>query len=213
MSCRSSGWRIGRNQKEQRMPIIVDRNERREMVTGIAFDLVAEIGIEALTFKEIAAAAGYSTAIISNYFQNKHELLFRVYEVANQRARDRLLAAFEDGLPLIDCFEAILPISDESKKNWRVWLSFWGRVHLDPLYAAERSRAAQDSLALYRRMLAQRHGDAEGRCAFDLDKAAHRLLALVAGTSLEACFDPEGWDASRLRALIADELASLAQAQ
>lgn len=179
------------------------------MVTALAFDLVAEIGIEALTFKQIADTAGYSTAIISNYFHNKNELLFKVYEVANIRARDRLVAAFEAGLPLLDCFETILPISLESQKNWRVWLSFWGRVHLDPLYAAERSRAARDSLVLYRKMLAFRHGDANGDCGFDLDMASHRLLALIAGTALEACFDPDNWSPERMRAVIASELDSL----
>lgn len=188
------------------MPLIVDRKERREMVTAIAFDLVAEIGIEALTFKQVAAAAGYSTAIVSNYFHNKSELLFKVYEVANVRARTRLETAFEAGLPLVDCFETILPISAESQKNWRVWLAFWGRVHLDPLYAEERSRAARDSLALYRKMLAFRHGEA----VQDLDMAAHRLLAVVAGTSLEACFDPSGWTPEGMRAVIAAELAVLA---
>lgn len=191
------------------MPLIVDRKERREMVTSIAFDLVAEIGIEALTFKQIAAAAGYSTAIVSNYFHNKNELLFKVYEVANLRARERLVAAFEAGLPLVDCFEAILPISPESRKNWRVWLAFWGRAHLDPLYVEERSRAARESLALYRMMLAFRHGDPAGACGFDLDMAAYRLLAVVAGTALEACFDPDGWTAERMRAVLVAELDAL----
>lgn len=193
------------------MPIIVDRKERREMVTAIAFDLVAEIGIDHLTFRQIAAAAGYSTAIVSNYFHNKGELLFKVYEVANSRSRDRLEAAFEAGRPLLDCFETLMPISEESQKNWRVWLSFWGRVHLDPLYAAERKRAAQDSLALYRKMLAFRHGDAQGNGTFDLDMAAHRLLAVVAGTALEACFDPESWTPERMRAVLAIELDAITQ--
>lgn len=192
------------------VPIVVDRNERREMVTGIAFDLVAEIGIEALTFKQIAAAAGYSTAIVSNYFHNKNELLFKVYEVANLRSRDRLVAAFDAGRPLLDCFETIMPISPESQKNWRVWLSFWGRVHLDPLYAEERTRAAKDSLALYRHMLLTRHAGPDGQCGFDPDAAAYRLLAMIAGTSLEACFDPAGWPAARLRAMLQAELDQLA---
>ncbi len=191
------------------MPIVVDRKERREMVTAIAFDLVAESGIESLTFKEVATTAGYSTAIISNYFHNKSELLFKVYEVANIRARDRMMAAFEAGETLQSCFETIMPISPESKKNWRVWMSFWGRVHLDPLYAAERSRAAKDSLGLYRQMLAFRYGDAQGHCPFDLDKAAYRLLAMVAGVSLEACFDPENWPEERMRAMLAAELEIL----
>ncbi|HZV09911.1 MAG TPA: TetR family transcriptional regulator C-terminal domain-containing protein, partial [Novosphingobium sp.] len=164
------------------------------------------IGIEELTFKQVAAATGYSTAIVSHYFQNKNELLFKVYELANGRARARLMAAFEADLPLIDCFEQILPIGEDSQKNWRVWLAFWGRVHLDPAYAEQRRLASVDSLALYRAMLAERAPALHGAA---LDEAAERLLVAVAGTALEACFNPAHWSARRQRAIIAAELARL----
>ncbi|GGC16810.1 HTH-type transcriptional regulator BetI [Novosphingobium marinum] len=183
-----------------------DRRSRRTQVARVAFDLIAERGIEAVTFRQIAAETGFSTAIVSHYFQNKNELLFTIYCIANEMARERLLGAFDDGLPLVDCFETLLPISEESRKNWRVWLAFWGRAHVDPLYLEERRRAANDSLALYRRMLGVRSGDALSGRAQNLEKAARRLISLIAGLSLEACFAPEEWPPDRLRELLADEL-------
>ncbi|MCY1670045.1 TetR/AcrR family transcriptional regulator [Novosphingobium sp. SL115] len=189
------------------MPIVVDRDERRAQVVAIAFDLVADRGIEALTFREIAAAAGCSTSIVSHYFGNKNELLFCIYQVANQRATERLLAARKSGASVKEALESVLPLSPESQRDWRVWLAFWARAHIDPTYFAERRQAAESSLALYREMLAE-----SGTTNWNeewLDLAARRLLAAVAGIGLEACFAPDDWTPNRIKAVFSAELAAL----
>lgn len=185
------------------MPIIVDKQERRALVLSVAFDLVADRGIDALTFREIATATACSTSIVSHYFRNKNELLFGVYQLANERARERLEAAFEAGMPLIECFGEILPISEASKANWRVWIAFWGRAHLEPEYLEERRSAAGHSLELYRQMLVRRGGQG------DMLFTARRLIASVAGIALEACFAPDDWTPARMNAVLAAELVDL----
>ena len=189
------------------MPIVVDKDERRAQVVAVAFDLVADKGIEALTFREIAAANGCSTSIVSHYFRNKNELLFKVYQVANDLARERLIVAHEARLPLLECFDAILPVDEPSRRNWRVWLAFWSRAHLEPAYLEERRRAAEGSLALYRTMLA----DSLGRPpeSADLEMRARRLIAAIAGIGLEACFAPDDWSVERMHAVLASELSDL----
>lgn len=188
------------------MPIIVNRDKRRAEVVEIAFDLVADRGIEALTFREIAAAAGCSTSIVSHYFGNKNELLFCIYQVANQRATERIQTLQANGATVAACLESVLPLNEDSRRNWRVWLAFWARAHIDPAYFEERRRAAQASLALYGSMIAPMLGsDDEAR----LDLAARRLLAMIAGIGLEACFAPEDWPAERIRLVLQAELNGL----
>lgn len=189
------------------MPIVVNREERRSEVIAVAFDLVADRGIEALTFREIATATGTSTSIVSHYFRNKNELLFKVYQVANERARERLEAADFARGALVRCFDAILPVDDDSRRNWRVWLAFWARSHLEPAYMEERRRAAEDSLALYRRLLTERLGASADPQGMEL--AARRLIATVAGIGLEACFAPEDWSVARMHEVLRAELADL----
>ena len=193
------------------MPIVVDKAERRALVVSVAFDLVADRGIDALTFREIAAACGCSTSIVSHYFRNKNELLFSVYQVANDRTRERIEAAFDGGASLLDCFCEILPVSDEARRNWRVWIAFWGRAHLEPEYLEERRRAAEHSLELYRRMLVARAGHQAGEqgAQDDWQFRARRVIAAVAGISLEACFAPADWTTQAMRAVLAAELADL----
>lgn len=65
------------------MPIMGDKDERHAQLVAVAFDLVADKGIEALTFREMAPANGGSTSIVSHYFRNKNELLFKVYQVGS----------------------------------------------------------------------------------------------------------------------------------
>ncbi|MES2300686.1 MAG: TetR/AcrR family transcriptional regulator [Pseudomonadota bacterium] len=189
------------------MPILVNREERRAEVVALAFELVADRGVEALTFREIAAVAGCSTSIVSHYFGNKNELLFSVYQVANQRATERLQATRDAGAPLLACFETILPITDEARQNWRVWLAFWARAHLDPVYFEERRRAAQTSLGLYRAMIAEHLGGQAKDAHIDL--AAQRLIAAIAGIGLEACFAPDDWTPERIGEVLRAELESL----
>jgi AcrR family transcriptional regulator len=187
------------------MPIIVDKQERRTLVLSVAFDVVADRGIDALTFREIAAATACSTSIVSHYFRNKNELLFGVYQLANDRARERLEAAFDAGLPLLDCLGEIMPLTDDGRRNWRVWIAFWGKAHLEPEYLEERRSAAEQSLELYRRMLVQRKGAGPHDLLFE----ARRLIAAVAGISLEACFAPDDWTPERMREVLAAELADI----
>jgi len=187
------------------MPIIVDKQERRTLVLSVAFDVVADRGIDALTFREIAAATACSTSIVSHYFRNKNELLFGVYQLANDRARERLEAAFDAGLPLLDCLGEIMPLTDDGRRNWHVWIAFWGKAHLEPEYLEERRSAAEQSLELYRRMLVQRKGAGPQDLLFE----ARRLIAAVAGISLEACFAPDDWTPERMREVLAAELADI----
>ncbi|RVQ69510.1 TetR family transcriptional regulator [Croceicoccus ponticola] len=182
------------------MPIVVDKERRRAEVEAVAFDLVAERGIEAVTTREVAAACDCSTSIVSHYFANKNELLFNVYQLANRRARERLMAAVVAQAPLFDCFAEILPTSADARRNWQVWIAFWARAHLSPEYLEERRRAAEESLALYRDIIAPRYA-----VPVDADLLTFRarcLIAAVAGIALEAVFAPDDWTVPRMREVL-----------
>ena len=57
------------------MPRIVDHDARRRRVAEEAAELIAERGIDAVTFREIGERAGCSTAIVSHYFRDKRDVL------------------------------------------------------------------------------------------------------------------------------------------
>lgn len=189
------------------MPLIVDKAERRAMVARVAFDLVADMGIGAVTFRQIAEATGTSTAIVTNYFRDKTDLLFEVYRLANERAMNRLEAAFLEGRDLVDCLSCVLPVTPEMQRNWRVWLAFWGLSHSDPAFGAETAANARASVDLYCRMLTARYGPATPPEV--IAHRARRLVATVGGAGLQACLSLEDWPIERMRQIITDEIAAL----
>lgn len=189
------------------MPLIVDKAERRAMVAAVAFDLVADNGIGAVTFRQVAEATGSSTAIVTNYFHDKTDLLFEVYRIANRRAMDRLEEALAQGLELADILVRVLPVAEEMQRNWRVWFAFWSLAHSDAAFRQETGANAQASVELYCRMLANRY--ALPLSDPRLEPAARQLVVTVGGAGLQASFAPDAWPLARLRSIIADQIAML----
>lgn len=191
------------------MPRVVDKAERRTIVAQVAFDLVADTGIGAVTFRQVAEATGSSTAIVTNYFRDKNDLLFEVYRTANRRAMNRIEAGFAGSEDLLDCVARVLPVNEEMQRNWRVWLAFWGLSHSNPAFMAVTSENARASLELYCRLLARRYECWEGLSEQVIEQMARRLIATVGGSGLQACLALADWPLERLRRIIADEIADL----
>ncbi|MBS7670527.1 TetR/AcrR family transcriptional regulator [Croceicoccus gelatinilyticus] len=189
------------------MPIVVDKEERRAEVEAVAFDIVAERGIGAVTTREVAKACGCSTSIVSHYFESKEELLFNIYRRANMLARERLLSIAGTDAPLVECFCQILPMDDLSRRMWQVWLAFWAQAHLDPRYAEERRRSAEDGLAVHRVVIASRYREPPTSAQLTLN--ARCLIAAVTGIAMEACFAPEDWTPARMRAVLAAQFKAI----
>ena len=64
------------------MPAVVDHDARRAELARIAADVIAAEGVEAATVRAIARAAGFSTKVVSHYFQDKRALLLMTYRFA-----------------------------------------------------------------------------------------------------------------------------------
>ena len=198
------------------MPPVADHDERRAKVAEVAADLIEQRGLDAVTFREIADAAGSSTAIVSHYFIDKKDLLRFTYGAAASRARRRLDAQLEavseagEGT-LLGAAEALLPLDKGSRRDWRVWFAFWGLAIADPELAAEQRahvRGARDELAdLIARLVVLGHLPAD----LDVEESARHLLVVIMGLAAQAVFDPKDWSPQRQRAFIARHIAQLSR--
>ncbi len=180
------------------MPREVDHECRRELVVKIATELVAKGGLRALTVRDVAKAAGYSTAIVSHYFEDKADLLLSTYRSAVDRAARRIGKALKaDPGDVQACVAAILPITPAQRRDWRLWVAFWGMAVSDPAFEAEQKGRVDNAIAIFEDVFALRKQ--RGQIAGDADCAllARQTVALINGLAIQALFDPQSWPAQR----------------
>jgi len=182
------------------MPKKVDHTARRLDLTEVAIDVIGERGLEGARLADIARAAGATTGTIVHYFEDKDALLIAALE----RVVARLKAHFDDLDPgrsdldhLIELLSECLPLDDESRRDWRVWLIYWGRVLMHDGMA----RIHNDYYASFEGMLCEiiRGFQKSGALARELDagEAANFVMAVVDGLGIRAAIDPERWPAAR----------------
>ena len=116
-----------------------------------AWRVIIRDGVDRASIRSIAQELGGTTGIVTHYFRDKDELLLF--------ALDRVIKAIQAvEFPekkseltikaIVDSWLKILPTSDESKDNWRVWTAFTGyAVGQEPQRAGRRRRQGLRLLA------------------------------------------------------------------
>ena len=111
------------------------RGLRREEIVAAARALVAERGLEGLTFAALEIALGYSRGIITYHFRDKDEIVEEVLRSAvaeidaDTTAEVRAARSFEEKIEAV--LRSKLRGFTQSREAGRILLSFWGRLWFD----------------------------------------------------------------------------------
>jgi AcrR family transcriptional regulator len=171
------------------------REVRRAEIVAAARDLVADGGLEALTFAALERALGYSRGVVTWHFRNKDEIVQAVLHDTIAEIDAAALSAIRSEATLADRARAVVR---EMVRGWlggnragRVLVLFWGRMPADAA-----ARAANAALfARYRGYSAElvRIGQRRGEFAASVDPeaAAVVIVGLVVGIAGQALFDDE----------------------
>jgi TetR/AcrR family transcriptional repressor of bet genes len=182
------------------MPKIVDHDEQRRQIAGAAIAVIDAGGLEGARLRDVAEAADVTTGAVTHYFDGKDAVL----EAALAEIVRRILEK-QGGPPprsaetFCDMAAGFLPIDAESRREWRVWLAFWGRAIVDDaLRAQHRAYYA----AIVDRLVADfRAPDARGRamapCAARM--LADATIAAIDGIGTRATLEPDDWPPRRQR--------------
>jgi AcrR family transcriptional regulator len=182
------------------MPKIVDRNLRREEVVEATWRLMARVGIDRVSIRDVAAEAGCSTGVIGHYFRDKDDVLRSALRLVWSRERSRIAFRTQGrhGLAALEATAAaVLPMGDEQSLEMAVWVSFWSRAFGDPVLAAEQLRYYDEWLELLRRHFHEARDDGELAAECDPVDAARHLAALVDGLGIQAIFETRRADPAR----------------
>jgi AcrR family transcriptional regulator len=177
------------------MPREIDRKQRILDVAGAAADLIVEGGLDAVTFRNLAARLKCSTMAISHYFATRNDVLRATYQfVADRAAARRAQASADIRRNAEEQMKQILPIGREQARDWVVWLCFWTSGLFDPALARMQKKRSDVTRGEIRRLL-----ELIGYPARQSDELAQTLMTTIYGIGIQAIWDPKGWTPERQR--------------
>jgi AcrR family transcriptional regulator len=192
------------------MPRTADRDQRRAELIARAAELIATHGIDGLTIRSVAKAAGVSTGVVSHYFSDKRDLLQTTYDVTAGEVYGRVSRqATKDGPDVRTCLEGLLPLDLERQRGWRVWIAFWGLAIGDRELGADQRARARRAHELVERILDAALARGELRPGTDAENRAAVILGVIQGIAAQTVFDLRKWPPERQKAALSLALKNL----
>ncbi|MGW1976841.1 TetR/AcrR family transcriptional regulator [Streptomyces sp. NPDC001889] len=155
--------------------------------------IAATRGLDQVSVREVASAAGVSIGAVQYYFSTKDEMLAFAFRQVVDRTRARisgLEAAAGRRRAMGAALRQLLPLDAQRLAECRVYLAFAARATTSPTLAAIQNAtlgAIHDEL---RRTLASFPAPSSGHLVLDPARDARLLLALVDGLMFDAVTAP-----------------------
>ncbi|KWX59896.1 TetR/AcrR family transcriptional regulator [Mycobacterium sp. NAZ190054] len=178
------------------MPKIVDHEQRRaELADAVLRVIATRGGTAAVTNKEVAKEAGWSTGLLAHYFGNQHDLLVAALRRA-AHLQGKVLKRLESEPAetelqrLQRVLESVVPLDDERLALNRIFLYFYAEAAVDEVTRSEVAGYLRNWRRTVRAMVLA--AQAEGSLPdIDPDQLAVHLVGLSDGVALHAMLDPE----------------------
>lgn len=177
------------------MPKIVDHDERRLELVDATWRIIAKLGIEGATMREIATEAGFANGALKPYFPTKDTLLAFAFSHVFNRTNQRIEAvtAGKSGIAALRAFcVEVLPLDEERINEARIVIPFWQKAVNDPAKAAIHRESMEQWHAALLGHLAEARKSGAVTTAVDDDALAGQLLNMLLGAQIWAALAPEG---------------------
>lgn len=172
------------------MPKKVDHNQRRSQLAEAAVVAIDTHGLDSVRLIDVAREAKLTTGAVVHYLNNKDDVLLAAFDQVGLRNAERLEQT--RGMDPVDRAMTYLPHDEETAREWRVFLQFWGRGVSDPAFR-ERHRAGYEALAYSLRL------ELEAGGVSDPQTVADAMIAGVDGIAVRVAMEPDAWDMTRMR--------------
>ena len=191
------------------MPKIVDHDERRQELVDATWRIIARLGIEGATMREIALEAGFANGALRPYFSTKDTLLEFAFSHVFNRTNERVAKVTEGkaGLLALRAFCAeVLPLDEERVNEARIVIAFWQKAINDPQKAEIHQQSMEEWLTTLRRYLAEAREAGDVSAAVDDATLAMQLLNMLLGAQIGAALAtgrPDSGSAEQLDGFLA----------
>lgn len=185
-------------------PVGANGEETRKRIISAAMRCVAEVGYSRASIREIASAAGITSASLYHYFPAKAELLEASVAAIEDIALPRLRAAGQRGVNVIDRLDAVLDESDQLMREYPYLASFERAIRAESAAFVRRKHHDRVEFAVLREIIADIIEDArrDGELAGSADTSGtvDAIYALARGLTEQAATVPPASYHSALRA-------------
>jgi AcrR family transcriptional regulator len=198
------------------MPKIVDHEQRREHIAEIVAEMLATVGVENTTIREISRKSGYSRGFIEHYFRSKEELISDTLRWINEKSLQRVEKKVKDlkGLAALRALnEVTLPLTEQTRQEWKVRMQFWGLAVVNPQHKKEQTRRIELAEAIYMKHLKEAQALGEIPASANLEHLAHNLLHRIYGLCCNAILRPNFFTRQRQLEALDYVMAGLARAR
>jgi AcrR family transcriptional regulator len=177
------------------VPKIVDHDERRLELVDATWRIIARLGIEGATMREIATEAGFANGALKPYFPTKDTLLTFAFGHVFNRTNERIaeVTAGRSGIAALRAFcIEVLPLDEERINEARIVIPFWQKAINDPEKATIHRDSMEQWHAAILEYLAQARKSGDVSSAVDDHSIAGHLLNMLLGAQIVAALAPQG---------------------
>ncbi|MEQ8747925.1 TetR/AcrR family transcriptional regulator [Pyruvatibacter sp.] len=170
------------------MPKIVDHDARRAELVEASWQVIATQGLEGVTMRRVADAAGCTTGRITHYFADREALVLAALRAVNDAAGDRTAQIIKSDLSardkLMKCLEEGLPLDATRLLEFKVWIAFWSAAASTRQLARENDARHTAWISAMKPLINAVAPNA------DAEHHAHTLMGLLDGLGLTAAINP-----------------------
>lgn len=190
------------------MPKRVDIDSQRRRLAQAAVAVIHQGGLEGARLRDVARAADLTTGAVMHYFDGKEAVLEAALEEVVRRTLERMEgpvpAASRTDLDLfLRRLARYLPLREDSRQEWRVWLAFWGRAMSDGRLRAVHRKYYGEIIDRLIEPIRALKAAAPAPSTVALRRCADAVLAAIDGVGSRATLEPELWPARRQRETLA----------
>ena len=169
------------------MPKVVDHEQRRRDIAEAVFRVIGERGMEGVSLRDVATAAGVSMGSVQQYFGTKEEMLRFALGYMRERAGVRFSAELgklknpsnRDHLRAI--LRTLLPTNSQSRQEATVNIAFFSISNGNKEFRRVLADGYSQLLAACRQQLANADLNGELQSGIDVDAEAATLFFATQG--------------------------------
>ncbi|PRB42121.1 TetR family transcriptional regulator [Arthrobacter sp. MYb23] len=175
------------------MPKIVDHDQRRLELVDATWRIIARLGMEGATMREIAEEAGFANGALKPYFPTKDLLLTSAFGHVFNRTNQRI-ATMTEGLSGIAALRAfcaeVLPLDEERVNEARIVIPFWQKALNDAHMAALHSKSMRQWHSTLATHCAAARAAGEIKAPIGDAAVADHLLNMMLGAQIVVALSP-----------------------